>query len=272
MINEEIKRIKSLMVIKEQNIDDESLDLSSYMDSTYLKTPEQAGIGEEETDVIVFDTLQDAINHNMKLVMIRPEYVESARKFIDDKGADVLVGTVIGFPNGDTGQGAKMDEAIKAIKDGVDELDFVVDYKAFKNGDLDTVMKEVSEGTAIGIADGKVVKWIIESAALTGEQIAELTRLISKIVIETVGVEKARNVFVKTSTGFFKPEDGSPGGATIDAVSIMSQNAGPLKVKASGGIYSREDANRMIDAGATRLGTSTALDILKGNKIEKLDY
>jgi deoxyribose-phosphate aldolase len=272
MINEEIKRIKSLMVIKEQDIEDTSVDLSSYMDSTYLKTADQAGISDEETDVIIFDTIKDAIEHNMKLVMIRPEYVESARKFIDEKGANVLVGTVIGFPNGDNSIGEKFDEAIKAIQDGVDELDYVVNYKAFKEGDLDTIWKEVNEGTLIGIDKGKVVKWIIESAALTNDQIAELTRLISEIVIQSVGEEKARNVFVKTSTGFFTPEDGSPGGATIDAVSIMSQNAGPLQVKASGGIYSKEDANRMIDAGATRLGTSTALDILKGNKIEKLDY
>jgi deoxyribose-phosphate aldolase len=260
LITEDINRISVLMGLTEEN------NVGEFIDSTYLKTSDQAGISDDETDVIIFDTINDAIRYNMKLVMIRPEYVSSARQFIDNKGANVLVGTVIGFPNGDTGQGAKMDEAIKAIQDGVDELDFVVDYKAFKNGDLDTVMKEVSEGTAIGIEDGKVVKWIIESAALTSEQIAELTRLISKIVIETVGVEKARNVFVKTSTGFFKPEDGSPGGATIDAVSIMSQNAGPLQVKASGGIYSREDLDKMVDAGASRVGTSAGLEIIRGEK------
>ena len=111
-----------------------------------------------------------------------------------------------------------------------------------------------------------MVKWIIESAALTSDQIAELTRLISEIVIQSVGEEKAKNVFVKTSTGFFKPEDGSPGGATEDAVSIMSANSGPLKVKASGGIYSREDLNRMVDAGASRIGTSAGLDIIKGRQ------
>ena len=203
--------------------------------------------------------------------MIRPEYVSSAREFIDNKGANVLVGTVIGFPNGDTGQGAKMDEAIKAIEDGVDELDFVVDYKAFKNGDLDTVRYEVSEGTAIGVEDGKVVKWIIESAALNNEEIAELTRLISKIVIETVGEEKATNVFVKTSTGFYKPEDGGHGGATEEAVSIMSAHSGPLKVKASGGIYSREDLDNMIDAGASRVGTSAGLEIIRG-ETSNTDY
>ena len=260
ILKEDIERINQLMNIVEES------DIGDYIDSTYLKTPEQAGIGEEETDLIIFDTIQDAIDHNMKLVMIRPEYVKSAREFIDSQGANVLVGTVIGFPNGDNSIGEKFDEAIKAIKDGADELDYVVNYKDFKNGDLDTIRYEVSEGTIIGVDKGKVVKWIIESAALTSDQIAELTRLISEIVIQSVGEEKAKNVFVKTSTGFFKPEDGSPGGATEDAVSIMSANSGPLKVKASGGIYSREDLNRMVDAGASRIGTSAGLDIIKGRK------
>ena len=243
MLNEQIKRIKNLMLLKEQ----EENNLSSYMDSTYLKTPEQAGIDEEETDVIVFDTIKDAIDHNMKLVMLRPEYVKSAREFIDDKGANVLVGTVIG-------------------------LDYVVNYKAFKKGDLDTIKKEVSEGTAIGIDAGKSVKWIIESAALSDDEISNLTSLIRDVVVQTVGPEKANNVFVKTSTGFYKAEDDRPIGATPEAVSLMKSNSGPLQVKASGGIYSIEDAEKMINAGATRLGTSAAKDIMKGNKIEKTDY
>ena len=266
VLKEEIGRIKELLFIKEE---DEGF--GKYMDSTYLKTPEQAGINKEETDVIVFDTIKDAIEHNMKLVMLRPEYVKSAREFIDSEGANVLVGTVIGFPNGDNSLGEKFDEAIQAIENGVDELDYVVNYKAFQKGDLDTIKKEVSEGTAIGVDAGKSVKWIIESAALTSEQIAELTKLISKIVIETVGEEKARNVFVKTSTGFFTPEDGSPGGATIDAVSTMSQNAGPLKVKASGGIYSKGDVLSMVNAGASRIGTSAAKEIMLGQQTDK-DY
>ena len=266
VLKEEISRIKELLFIKEE--DD---GFGKYMDSTYLKTPEQAGIGEEETDVIVFDKIKDAIEHNMKLVMIRPEYVKIAHEFIKGKGANVLVGTVIGFPNGDNSLGEKLDEAIQAIEDGVDALDFVVDYKAFKNGELDTIRYEVSEGTVIGVDAGKSVKWIIESAALTSEQIAELTKLISEIVIQSVGVEKAKNVFVKTSTGFFTPEDGSPGGATIDAVSIMSQNAGPLKVKASGGIYSKDDVLNMVNAGASRIGTSAAKEIMLGKETNK-DY
>tara|TARA_R110001583_G_scaffold78667_1_gene213028 strand:+ start:39155 stop:39964 length:810 start_codon:yes stop_codon:yes gene_type:complete len=264
MLNEQIKRIKKLMLVKE----DTSIDLSRYMDSTYLKTPEQAGIDEFETDKIVFDKIKDAIEHDMKLVMLRPEYVANARMLIDKKGygGRVLVGTVIDFPYGDGSLGEKFDEAIEAIQNGADELDFVVDYKAFKNGNLDKVMKEVSEGTSIGIDKGKVVKWIIESAALTNEEIAELTSLIRDIVIQTVGPEKANNVFVKTSTGFYKAEDDRPIGATPESVSIMKQNSGPLKVKASGGVQSVEDAYSMIDAGAERIGTSAAKEILMGNK------
>jgi deoxyribose-phosphate aldolase len=260
LIREDINRINELMKLTEED------NVGEFIDSTYLKTPEQAGIGEEETDVIVFNTIQDAIEHNMKLVMLRPEYVRTAREFIESKGANVLVGTVIDFPYGDSEHGVKMDEALEAIENGVDELDFVVDYKAFLSGNLDKVMKEVSEGTAIGISRGKTVKWIIESGALGPQAIAKLTTLISKIVIETVGPEKARNVFVKTSTGFFNPEGSGHGGATIDAVSIMSQNAGPLQVKASGGIYSREDLDKMVDAGASRIGTSAGVEIIKGKK------
>ena len=252
------------MLIKEQ----EDVNLSRYIDSTYLKTPEQAGVDEFETDKRVFDTIKDAIEHDMKLVMLRPEYVAAARALIDKQGYSgrVLVGTVIGFPHGDVWYGKKFDEAMEAIKNGVDELDYVVNYKAFKNGDLDTILKEVSEGTLIGVDEGKVVKWIIESAALTNEEIAELTSIIRDTVVETVGPEKAKNVFVKTSTGFYEADDDREIGATPEAVSIMKQNSGPLKVKASGGVYSSEDAYNMIDAGAERIGTSSAKDILQGNK------
>ena len=260
MIKEDIDRIKELIRLTEDE------DVGQYIDSTYLKTSDQAGISDDETTRMVTKTIQDAMDHNMKLVMIRPEFVGLADQMIKEYDSDLLVGTVIGFPGGDASVDEKIGEAIESIGNNVDELDFVVDYKAFKNGDLDKVTEEVSKGTSLGINEGKVVKWIIESAALTSDQVAELTSLIRDTVIETVGEQKASDVFVKTSTGFYKPEDGSPGGATLDAVSIMSLNAGPLKVKASGGIYSREDLEKMVDAGASRIGTSAGLEIIKGEK------
>ncbi len=265
MITEDIKRINELIRLTEDD------NVGDYIDSTYLKTSEQAGISDDETSLIISKTIQDAMEHNMKLVMIRPEFVSLADQMIKEYDSDLLVGTVIGFPGGDASISEKIGEAREAINNNVDELDFVVDYNAFKNGDLDKVKNEVSEGTSIGIDEGRVVKWIIESAALTSDQVAELTSLIRDVVIETVGEQKASDVFVKTSTGFYKPEDGGPGGATVDDVSIMSINAGPLKVKASGGIYSREDLEKMVDAGASRIGTSAGLEIIKGEKADT-DY
>jgi len=265
LIKEDIERINELIRLTEED------NVGDYIDSTYLKTSEQAGISDEETSRLVSKTITDAMDNNMKLVMIRPEFVSLANQMIKEYGSNVLVGTVIGFPSGDAWMGDKFDEAIKAIEDGADELDYVVNYKAFQKGDLDTIKKEVCEGTLIGVEGGLVVKWIIESAALTSDQVGELTSLIRDIVIECVGEQKAGSVFVKTSTGFYTPEDGGPGGATVDDVSIMSINAGPLKVKASGGIYSREDLEKMVDAGASRIGTSAGVEIIKGEKADT-DY
>ena len=141
MITEDIKRINELISLTEED------NIGNYIDSTYLKTPEQAVIDEEETETIIFNTVSDAIENNFKLVMIRPEYVLTAREIIDKASSNVLVGTVIGFPNGDGWMGDKFDEAMEAIKNGVDELDYVVNYKAFQKGDLDTIWKEIGRAS-----------------------------------------------------------------------------------------------------------------------------
>ena len=135
MIKEEINRIKNLMLVNEEN------EMGQYMDSTYLKTSEQAGIGDEETEVIVFNTIKDAIEHNMKLVMLRPEYVEVARNLIDSEGANVLVGTVIDFPYGNGSVTDKVQEAKQAVNNGADELDFVIDYRAYLRGNVEKVSR-----------------------------------------------------------------------------------------------------------------------------------
>ena len=110
----EISKITPSVKIKELTEED---NIGDYIDSTYLKTSEQAGISDDETSRIISKTIQDAMDHNMKLVMIRPEFVSLADQMIKEYDSDLLVGTVIGFPDGDSGQGAKMDEAIKD-KDG----------------------------------------------------------------------------------------------------------------------------------------------------------
>ncbi len=241
-------------------------DIRQYLDSTYLKTAEQAGLTEEQNRQKVIDTIREAIDEGFYLVMIRPEYVALARKMIDQAGAHVKVGTVIDFPEGSRPWKLKIAEAQKAINDGADELDFVVNYRAYQQGQTDSVKKEVFEGSLLGLRNGKTVKWIIEAAALTDEQIAGLNSLIRDTVLQTIGPGAADKVFVKSSTGFYKTEDGRPNGATPHNIGIMLENAAPLPVKAAGGIRSYEDAVRYIEMGVKRLGTSSAKQIAEGGK------
>jgi len=222
------------------------MDIKQYLDSTYLKTPQQAGISEAENEKIVRSFVQEAIDEGFKLIMIRPDMVHMAKQMILKAGSKVLVGTVIGFPEGNYSLEHKLEEAEKAIKDGADELDFVCDYEAFKRGDLDLVKKEILKGTQLGLSNHKVVKWIIEVAALNSQQI------------------NYASVFVKSSTGFYKTEDGLPNGATVPSIIMMLENASPLPVKAAGGVRTFEEAKEMIRLGVRRIGTSSAKAIANG--------
>jgi len=244
------------------------MDIKKYLDSTYLKTPGQEGISKEEYEKKLENFIREAIDEGFYLVMIRPEYVKKARQMIDEAGADVKVGTVIDFPEGKSHWLKKLEEAKKAIADGADELDFVVNYEAYKNGDINTVKKEVFEGSLLALKNNKVAKWIIEAAALTDDQIAGLTRLIRDTVLQTLGMRAADKIFVKSSTGFYKTPDGSPSGATEHNIKIMLENAAPLPVKAAGGIRSYEDAVKMIEMGVKRIGTSSAKKIAAGQKAD----
>ncbi|MDG1039902.1 MAG: deoxyribose-phosphate aldolase [Polaribacter sp.] len=239
------------------------MGLSKYIDATYLKTPMQAGISEKETAAIVKKLILDAIAFNFKLVMLRANYISLAKEMIKASNTAVLVGTVIGFHEGISSIQEKLEECQAAINLGVDDLDFVVNYRAFKEGKLTLVKEEVFKGTTLGLQHHKTVKWIIEVAALKNNEIAEITQLIQKVVVDNFGLEKAKNVYVKSSTGFYSTENNRPNGATFESIKIMSQNAGPLKVKAAGGIKSRNDALKMITLGVQRIGTSSAKEIIK---------
>ncbi|HFS66740.1 MAG TPA: deoxyribose-phosphate aldolase [Flavobacteriia bacterium] len=242
------------------------MQLNKYLDSTYLKTAEQAGISKEETKQKVIDLINEAIKYDFVLVMIRPEFVKMARKIIDDAKANVQVGTVIGFHEGTYPLDEKLKEAKQAIDDGVDELDYVVNFEAYKKGNIDLVKKEILEGTKLGLENEKKVKWIIEVAALDDNQISGLSRLIHDVVLENFGKTKAKDVFVKSSTGFYKPTNGKPAGATFEAMKLIIDNAKPLSVKAAGGVKTAQDAIKMIEMGVDRIGTSSAYKIFSGQQ------
>ncbi len=247
------------------------MNIKQYLDSTYLKTAEQANISENENTEIVKKCIQEAIDNDFKLIMIRPDKVTLAKKMIDEAHSKVTIGTVIDFPLGNGTLEEKLAEAKEAIENGVDDLDFVVDYEAFKRGEVEAIKEQVLEGTKLGLSHHKIVKWIIEVAALDNHQIVQLSALIKNVVIANFDENDYEKVFVKSSTGFYKTPEGVPNGATVSTIKLMLENSCPLPVKAAGGVRTYEEAVEMIQLGVKRIGTSAAKAIANG-EISNSDY
>ncbi|MCV9928533.1 deoxyribose-phosphate aldolase [Flavobacterium sp. LS1R49] len=244
------------------------MNIRQYLDSTYLKTADQAGLSEAENTHIVEKAIEEAIAEQFKLIMIRPDKVSLAKKRISDAKSNLLIGTVIDFPEGKSSLEEKLAEAKLAINNGADDLDFVCNYKAFKNGEIDLVKNEILECTRLGLSNNKVVKWIIEVAALNDKEIIQLSALIKNIIIQNFEEEDYSSVFVKSSTGFYKTENNLPNGATISTIIMMLENASPLPVKAAGGVRSYDEAIKMVELGVKRIGTSNAKAIANGETSE----
>ena len=240
--------------------------IKDYLDASYLKTAAQAGISIEENDSLVNDLLEDALIEKYKLVMVLPDQVQKAKSFLISHKSNVLVGTVIDFPFGNGGLELKLAEAKEAITNGADDLDFVIDYNAFKKGLLDQIQNEIKQCTALVLEHGKTIKWIIETAALNDTQIIKLTVFIKNTVLRYFKESEYQQVFIKSSTGFYLTENNLPNGATPHVITLMLENATPLPVKASGGIRNYEDALFYIQKGVKRLGTSSQKEIVTTEK------
>ncbi len=122
------------------------------------------------------------------------------------------------------------------------------------------------ECTRFGLENNKVVKWIIEIAALNDHEIVQLSALVKNIVLSNFEETCYTRVFVKSSTGFYKTRDGIPNGATLSGIKLMLENSFPLPVKAAGGVRTIEEAEQMISLGVKRIGTSSAFEIVNGLK------
>ena len=178
----------------------------------------------------------DAIAYGTASVCIPPSYVKQAKEYVGDRMA---VCTVVGFPNGYSTTKVKEFETKEALAEGADEIDMVINLGWVKDGHFDKIQEEIR--TLKAACGQKILKVIIETCLLTEEEKKEMCRVVTESGAD----------FIKTSTGF------STAGATPEDVALMRKYSGPeVKVKAAGGIASIEDAQRFIELGADRLGTS----------------
>lgn len=188
----------------------------------------------------------DAITYQTASVCIPPSYVKRAKEYVKDRMA---VCTVIGFPNGYNTTAVKVFETKDAIQNGADEIDMVINIGDLKDRNYDAIESEIKQ---IKQACGnKILKVIIETCLLTEEEKIKMCEIVSK-----AGAD-----YIKTSTGFSK------GGATFEDVALFAKHVGKdVKIKAAGGISSFDDAEKFIELGALRLGTSRIVKLAKNEQ------
>jgi deoxyribose-phosphate aldolase len=190
----------------------------------------------------------EAKKYHFASVCINPTHVKLCADLL--RGSDVKVCTVIGFPLGASETKVKVFEAQTAIEHGATEIDMVINIGALKAGDHNVVATDIRSVVETGHARGALVKVIIETALLTDEE-----KVVACLLAKEAGAD-----FVKTSTGF------SGGGATVHDIELMRKTVGPnVGVKASGGIHTLQDAENMVKAGATRIGASAGVKIVRGD-------
>ncbi|MDW4527422.1 deoxyribose-phosphate aldolase [Rossellomorea marisflavi] len=219
--------------------------IANMIDHTLLK-PEST---KEQVEILC----QEAKEYTFASVCVNPTWVSYAHELLE--GTQVKVCTVIGFPLGASTPEVKAFETKDAITNGATEVDMVINIGALKSGD-DALVKRDMEAVVAASKGKALSKVIIETCLLTDEEKVKACKL---------AVEAGAD-YVKTSTGF------STGGATVADITLMRETVGPdIGVKASGGVRSLEDAQNMIEAGATRLGASSGVKIMQGLAAES-DY
>ncbi|NTU32438.1 deoxyribose-phosphate aldolase [Brevibacillus sp. HB1.1] len=221
------------------------MNMNKFIDHTLLKP--------DATQEMIDKLCQEAREHDFMSVCVNPYWVKRSAELL--AGSDVKVCTVIGFPLGASTIESKAAETRDAIANGATEVDMVLNVGALKSGDLETVKKDI---VAVKQAAGDILlKVILETCLLTEEE---------KVVACKLSVEAGAD-YVKTSTGF------STGGATVEDIALMRKTVGPnVGVKASGGVRDGEAAVAMIEAGASRVGTSSGVSIVTGAKTTGSGY
>ncbi len=217
-----------------------------------FKTVDHTLLTQGATWAEIKEICDDAVAYGTASVCIPPSYVKRAADYLGDK---MPVCTVIGFPNGYNTTKTKVFETRDAIENGAEEIDMVINIGDLKDKNYEKIEEEIRE---IKKACGdKILKVIIETCLLTEEEKIQMCRIVT-----SAGAD-----YIKTSTGF------STAGATFDDIALFAAHVGPeVKMKAAGGIKSFDDAERFIELGASRLGTSRIVKLAKAETIEEGSY
>lgn len=202
-------------------------------------------LSQTATESEIFALCDEGIKYKTASVCIPLSYVKRAKEYVGDK---LKICTVIGFPNGYVTENVKCFEATEAVALGADEIDMVINIGDVKNGDFDKVLKEIK--AVKKACCGKILKVIIETCLLTESEKIRMCKVVSESGAD----------FIKTSTGF------SLSGATAEDIKLFKEHVEPhVKIKAAGGISSLEDAEIFMSLGASRLGTSRIVKIIKNS-------
>ena len=230
--------------------------MKKFIDNTFLKTSLELDTSEEDLKEKIQAFIKESVQMDFKCVVVRPEHLNLAFNIKSKFESSIKIATVVNFPLGTD----SFDSIIKQLnksKDFSDEIDIVVDYNAFKYSDFKRFDNLIELCTSFCSENDKIVKWIIETGALSKNEIKSICQRIEAIISSQFSNHLSKS-YIKTSTGYY-----SGYGAKLDDIKLIKNSIKKMKIKASGGIKSKDFAEKLVKLGCDRIGTSSGKDILR---------
>ena len=230
--------------------------MKKFIDNTFLKTSLELDTSEEDLKEKIQAFIKESVQMDFKCVVVRPEHLNLAFNIKSKFKSSIKIATVVNFPLGTD----SFDSIIKQLnksKDFSEEIDIVVDYNAFKYSDFKRFDSLIELCTSFCSENDKIVKWIIETGALSKNEIKSICQRIEAIISSQFSNHLSKS-YIKTSTGYY-----SGYGAKLDDIKLIKNSIKKMKIKASGGIKSKDFAEKLVKLGCDRIGTSRGKDILR---------
>ena len=230
--------------------------VKKFIDNTFLKTSLELDTSEEDLKEKIQAFIKESVQMDFKCVVVRPEHLNLAFNIKSKFKSSIKIATVVNFPLG-TDSFDSITKQLNKSKDFSDEIDIVVDYNAFKYSDFKRFDSLIELCTSFCLENDKIVKWIIETGALSKNEIKSICQRIEAIISSQFSNHLSKS-YIKTSTGYY-----SGYGAKLDDIKLIKKSTKKMKIKASGGIKSKDFAEKLVKLGCDRIGTSSGKDILR---------